>query len=113
MAHTGAGRSEARSPPLLLSRRMAELGSKPPFAASRSDVCYAGQSRLMQLQHVSPLPFSQNGDGVAAVQHKFPKAVIQCGLIGRNPWVTDGADTCLCVAEGEGLASIAILRLRD
>ena len=39
----------------------------------------------MRLQHVLPLPFGQNGDNVAALQHNFPKAVIQCGLIGRNP----------------------------
>ena len=38
----------------------------------------------MRLQHVLPLPFGQNGDNVAALQHNFPKAVIQCGLIGRN-----------------------------
>ena len=59
----------------------------------------------MRLQHVLPLPFGQNGDNVAALQHNFPKAVIQCGLIGRNSnrtfaapvsdvSVADGADFC-------------------
>ena len=38
----------------------------------------------MRLQHISPLPFGQNGDSVAALQHNFPKAVVENGLRSLN-----------------------------
>jgi len=38
----------------------------------------------MHMRHVSPKDFGRNGDSVAAQQHNFPKAVIQCWLIGRK-----------------------------
>jgi hypothetical protein len=39
----------------------------------------------MRLQHVSPLPFGQNGESVAALQHNLPEAAVRNGLKGRNP----------------------------
>ena len=58
----------------------------------------------MRLQHVSPLPFGQNGDHVTAVQHNFAEAVVHSGLKDRNPNRTFAAPMPdISVADGTDL----------
>ncbi|MGA9432819.1 MAG: hypothetical protein WBV62_01130, partial [Roseobacter sp.] len=51
----------------------------------KADAIHTGQTRLMRMQHVLPLPFGQSSDNVAALQHDFPKAAVHSGLKERNP----------------------------
>ena len=46
---------------------------------------YAGQSRLMHLQHNSPDPPDQERDNFAALRQDFPEAAVRNGLKGSNP----------------------------
>ena len=55
------------------------------FASGSTKVCYAGQSRLMHLQHNSPDSPDQERNGFAALRQEFPEPDIRNGLKSRNP----------------------------
>jgi hypothetical protein len=45
-----------------------------------AELTICGQTILILMQHLSSFQTSQRDDRITAVQHNFPKAVIQYGL---------------------------------
>jgi hypothetical protein len=74
----GANRQSGHSPVSILPE------PKPHFRCNQLRHLRRGQTSLILMQHLSSFQTSQRDDRITAVQHNFPKAVIQYGLTKQN-----------------------------